>query len=184
MRDRYELVDVINFMGYQRAVVVGARSGLFSHYLLKHSALEKLISLEACSKTVVVSRSKIKIKTHIEQATMQYMLEQFGDRSEMRFSDEQDEVAESFDDYQFDMVYMSEPVTGKGLRSQLEAWYPKLRRSGLLCGYGYVTDRWKDTSLEKANAVRESVDEFARERGYEVAATGEPMGTWYFIKKP
>lgn len=65
------------------------------------------------------------------------------------------EAATAFTDDFFDLVFIDGDHTYKAVQADLEAWWPKIRSPGILCGDDYS---WA--------SVRKAVDEFATAKDY------------------
>ena len=54
------------------------------------------------------------------------------------------EVAKQFADGFFDWVYVDDNHEYEGARSSLEAWYPKVKDGGILCGHDFNMEQVED----------------------------------------
>lgn len=66
------------------------------------------------------------------------------------------EAAGLFDDGMFDWVYLDGDHAYEGIRADLDAWYPKVKPGGVLCGDDYDTTHWWGDAVRRA--VREFVE--------------------------
>ena len=91
-------------------------------------------------------------------------------------------AAELFPDEYFDFIYIDADHNYDAVKSDLEAWWPKLKRGGLFCGHDYHMYGQINTDVKKA------VDEFVGNQ-YDIGLTtldnGKPdeCPSWYFIKR-
>ena len=68
----------------------------------------------------------------------------------------------------------------EGAKTDLEAWWPKIRSGGILAGHDDL-----DGIIPEGNfGVKSAVDEFARERGLHVCVVLERVFPSYFIRRP
>lgn len=106
------------------------------------------------------------------------------------------EVAKSFPDGYFDWIYIDALHNYESVKADLNAWYPKLRKGGLLSGDDYGTnikplaDRWEKIYGSFANIYQwgtiEAVNEFCLENQIPLGVTwlNDQYRTpaWYLIK--
>jgi glycosyltransferase involved in cell wall biosynthesis len=108
---------------------------------------------------------------------------------------------ELFSDGSLDFVYIDANHSYNGVKEDLNDWYPKVKKGGLVMGHDYLpSDMYnkdvKDIPLylfpdgqpEKSKyagmfGVNPAVDEFALEHGYTINKTDEFLATWWFVKK-
>lgn len=91
-------------------------------------------------------------------------------------------AAELFPDGAFDWVYLDATHTYAEARQDLERWYPKVRKGGLVSGHDYqfIHQAMGDGYTF---GVKDAVDEFAARRGIRVYSTTEPyLPSFYFLK--
>lgn len=90
------------------------------------------------------------------------------------------DVARATSDGLLDWVYIDADHTYKSVKEDLNAWFPKVRKGGVISGHDYVHYLKNGYTF----GVIEAVDEFVKEHGYQL---GELMdkgkfASWYFIK--
>lgn len=106
-------------------------------------------------------------------------------------------AAKQIPDDSLDYIYVDARHDYCGVMEDLEAYWPKLRRGGILAGHDYLDAN--DTSLKQTNqdwslcldgtrnmgAVKGAVDEFARRHGLHILATyREPSWPSWLTRKP
>jgi predicted O-methyltransferase YrrM len=157
---RYDIPSIINARGYKRAVEVGLDHGYFSYYLLKHSALRMLWSVDS-----------FQGKWAALEPEVRSMLSEFGDRSRI-FIGTSAAAAGFFSKAEagFDLVYIDANHRFQAIKQDLHLWWPLIRPGGMLAGHDYIA--------AGGCGVIEAVDEFAAERNLEVQLTREPWATW------
>lgn len=90
------------------------------------------------------------------------------------------ESAKLFEDESLDFVFIDAGHRFEEVKADLEAWFPKVRKGGIVSGHDYVA--YKDFG------VVEAVDLFCKEHGYTIELTDQDMWegvnfrSWYFTK--
>lgn len=72
------------------------------------------------------------------------------------------EAAKDFEDGSLDFVFLDADHTYEAVRADIAAWYPKVKRGGLLCGHDYANHEFPAWGVEKA------VSELCLEKGLTV----------------
>jgi len=157
---RYDLTDIINARGYTRGVEIGLDHGYFSYYLLKHSNLTMLWSVDSFQGKW--ANLQYDVKAHLSE---------FGQRSQL-FLGQSNKAAAFFRDAgnKFDFVYIDACHRYGSIKQDIELWAPLVRAGGLLAGHDYIQ--------APGCGVIQAVDEFAAAAGLEVQITREPWATW------
>lgn len=90
------------------------------------------------------------------------------------------DIAKTLPDESLDWVYLDADHSYKGVKADLEAWFPKVRKGGIISGHDYI-HYGKGSS---AFGVIEAVDEFCEDNGYEIEEFFDygKFASWYFIK--
>jgi len=91
------------------------------------------------------------------------------------------EAAEEFEDGFFDFVYIDADHTYEGAKLDIQAWYPKIRKNGILSGHDYC-DYVSKTGAKFG--VKQAVNEFVsahkfQERFY---VTPGRFAAWFVLK--
>ena len=111
-----------------------------------------------------------------QDAKYNLVLEKFKKYSNVKaIRKESMDAVNDFDDGYFDFIYIDALHEYKHVKSDLNAWYPKLKDGGLFAGHDYKRSRAK---LGLCNAV----DEFAIKNNKMVMTTVERCPSWYFFK--
>ncbi len=157
---RYDIPHIIEVRGYRRGVEIGVDHGYFSYYLLKHSRLRKLWSVDS-----------FQGKWSVLEPEVTSMLAEFGDRSEI-FKATSSQAAAFFHSTltEFDFIYIDADHKYSAIKQDIHLWWPLLRAGGMIAGHDYLP--------AGRCGVVQAVDEFAAERGLEVSITREPWSTW------
>lgn len=91
------------------------------------------------------------------------------------------EMVGEFKDGILDWVYIDADHHYDHVKEDINIWYPKVRRGGIVAGHDYC----RYGGME----VIDAVDEFIKENGYKINLTtddywqGESFPTWWFIKR-
>lgn len=86
------------------------------------------------------------------------------------------DLAMQFRDQSLDFVFIDGDHSYEGCKQDIEAWWPKIRAGGWLCGHDYANDEFPFGQM-----VKRAVDEFANDFGLDVELGGN--FTW-FIRAP
>ena len=91
-------------------------------------------------------------------------------------------AAGQFADGALDWIYLDATHTYAEARQDLERWYPKVRRGGLVSGHDYQFVH-QEMGDGYTFGVKDAVDEFAARRGIRVYSTTEVyLPSFYFLK--
>jgi len=87
------------------------------------------------------------------------------------------EVASRIPDESLDWVYIDADHSYKSVKADLEAWFPKVRKGGIISGHDYVN--YNDFG------VIEAVDEFCAKYKYKIEGLFDigKFASYYFIKR-
>lgn len=113
-------------------------------------------------------------------------------------------AAELFDDETLDFVYIDANHKYEYVKQDIELWFPKVRKGGIVTGHDYIKIDWyadknfcenkKDKHIWTFDnngvlnnyagefGVNPAVDEFCIKNNYVANFTDEWFSTWYFIK--
>jgi len=81
-----------------------------------------------------------------------------------------------FADNYFDFIYIDADHSYKSVKDDLNAWWPKCKKGGLMAGHDY---------LLKGTGVKQAVDEFCKSKNIKISLTKGSFripASWYFIK--
>lgn len=83
------------------------------------------------------------------------------------------EASEMFQNETIDIIFIDADHSYEAVKKDLEAWYPKVKRNGIIAGHDYLGDHWP--------GVKKAVDEFFVDKNTTV--TECPPSSWKAIKK-
>lgn len=108
-----------------------------------------------------------------------------------------------FENESLDFVYIDANHAYDFVKEDIELWYPKVKKGGIVSGHDYILfngtkeawyqdpnwaenkkdkHMWSDNYYWGLFGVNSAVDEFVKKYGYDVNHTNEFASSWYFIK--
>jgi len=93
------------------------------------------------------------------------------------------EAAKQFKDDYFDFVYIDADHTYKGVTADLEAWYPKVRKGGMLAGHDYCN--WTIINGNVVLNCKDGINDFVKKYGKEkdlMLTREENWKSFFFVK--
>lgn len=114
------------------------------------------------------------------------------------------QLVDFFADDSLDFVYIDGNHAYEDVKEDIELWYPKIKKGGIVSGHdynlfggnkeGWYKDPnfaedgknkhiWGDGKYFGLFGVNPAVDEFCRKNRYEIKHTNEWASTWFFFKK-
>jgi hypothetical protein len=180
MKHRDEFPKLFNRLGYRFGAEVGTQRGLFAEHLLKNcSSLEMLHCIDIWKQQPkeiyndVANGPDDIHELHYEQTLER--LNPFANRYNVLRMWSVD-AAELIEEELLDFVYIDANHSYKCTTEDLEAWYPKVRPGGMMCGHDYLDS---GTNF----GVYSAVQDFTRNLKVKVHSTQEQWPSWYFIKE-
>jgi hypothetical protein len=164
-------------------VEIGVKEGKFSEYLLSTWEGKKLISIDpwmTADADEYIDRanvSQVKHNDFYQEALDR--LKKFGERSQTLRKKSLEGALEIADE-SLDFCYIDARHDYKNVLEDLHAWYPKVKKGGVLAGHDYLDGMIEGTDF----GVKKAVGEFFVSMPFEVKSTGEKdYPSWYAIKK-
>lgn len=161
---------------------VGVFRGGFSAYLLEHWHGRLLHSVDPWTEQVKAKldvSNVAQIDHNINLMICKERLRGFGNRSNIMrmFSVE---AAKKFGDTDLDFVYLDARHDYRSVDEDLRAWWPKVKRGGILSGHDYKNSFVRNNLVE----VKRAVDNFCFEHGLGLpkTTTEDNLPSWYIIK--
>lgn len=180
VRNRVDLCDLLGEIGFTGlGCELGAGSGWFSHKILTYSDLSRLYSVDPFDKpegSPISFRADPSVYIDCLRTLMP-----FGERSYV-LRTLSSEAAKLFSDETFDFVYVDANHWEPEVRNDIETWWPKVRKGGILAGHD-----WCDTfHLD----VKKVVTEFVEREGLRLYLTekdqeyqGHVIRSWFVVKE-
>jgi len=172
------LLQHLNLNG--EGVETGVLTGYFSELLLMNSTLSVLHSVDPWKNFDDASYHDVSNVDPDEQernyrGTMD-RLKKYGSRSHiMRMTSQ--EAAKEFPDGSLDFVYIDANHSYQACKEDIELWWPKVKKGGILAGHDYLDGEIPEGTF----GVKSAVDEFLRSHPRTLYVTPEKWPTWYFV---
>lgn len=197
--------EILNKIGAKEAVEVGVFKAQFSKHLLKNWdgtlwLVDPWRAFEEGEGYVDASNHKKHQTAYLE--AMQN-IEGFESRAFMLRGLSSD-MASRFEDNSLDLVYIDGNHAYDWVKEDIELWWPKIKKGGVIAGHDYLDMDWKegmwadngkDKHIWMSGAesggeqiyaglfgVNPAVDEFAELNNLKVVLTKEWLGTWIIEK--
>lgn len=183
VRSRAELPIILNKRGLTgRGAEIGVWKGQFSNFLLSKWKGEKLYSIDPWKS---FSSEEYPDDMNINQTEfdgihneVKNLLSKFGDRSEIIRKDSVT-ASKIFEDNFLDFAYLDGRHHYEGVKEDIEFWFPKVKKGGILCGHDYLNTVIGETHF----GVKDAVDEFATSNNLKVLVTKkDDYPSWFIIK--
>lgn len=156
-KNRRELIYHLNTLYNGMAVEVGVRDGHFSKFILDNTSVKKLYAIDPWENNKELSTAEESFKQ------CKTFLEPFGERAEM-VKGYSPSAAGMFEDESLDFVYIDGLHDYESVKADIEGFYPKVKKGGIIAGHDYNESNWPD--------VFRAVNEFIKENGLELNITG------------
>jgi len=183
IRNRSEFPYILNSKGLlNEGVEIGVWKGEFSEFLLSHWKGKKLYSVDPWRS---FADNSYKDQMNIAQLEfdkihdgVKTLLAPFGSRSEM-VRDLSSSAASKFKDGQLDFVYIDAQHHYEAVKEDIQLWYPKVKKGGIVAGHDYLDGKIGDSEF----GVKKAVDEFARENNLKVIiGDRDDYPSWFIFK--
>jgi hypothetical protein len=188
---RSELGQFLNLAGLTgTGVEVGVAEGAFSREILRSWQGQRLYLVDCWSPQEpgtycdIANTPPVQHETNYRQVTA---LAQADPRAALvqAFTPQ---AASQFADQSLDFAYLDANHSYRAVRTDLRAWYPKVKMGGLLAGHDYMDGYLgfgPDLSGGTLFGVKSAVDEFCQALGVATAFTtaDAPFVSWYFRKR-
>lgn len=167
LNTRYEFPTIINQYKLEVGAEIGTDAGYFSYYLLKHSKIKLLYS---------VDQWKGSYQNHKLEA--EKSLAYFGPRSKiLHMSSEQAANWMKQNNILLDWVYIDANHRYKYVKQDIELWYPLIRSGGVLAGHDWIPD-------DPGTGVVPAVNQFIQNHKYlQLFLTDDHLRSWW-VRKP
>lgn len=167
-----------------KGVEVGVQKGIFSEIILKSWEGQTLYSIDPWlefSKDEYIDDANVPQNKQEElyQETLE-RLKPFGNQSKV-IRAKSEEAVKLFQDEQLDFVYLDAQHTYEALKKDIERWFPKVKKGGLLGGHDYIDD---GIYAEGVYGVMSAVNEFVRKEKLDLILSNELRSpSWFVLKK-
>lgn len=171
MKNRIELAEYFAELSFTKGAEIGVYDGRYSEILCQTIPNLELLAVDSYS-----GRHKITIDT--ARARLEPFKATLVTKSSM-------EVVKDIPDESLDFVFIDADHTYEYVRDDIREWSNKVRPGGIVSGHDYYVTRLGN------RGVVDAVDEYVKERGYELKLTDwarnvakdDRQPSWYFFKE-
>lgn len=162
-------------------VEVGTADGKFSNTILRYSNLSLLYSIdlwEYIDQNIYQDAINDSQEGHNNRfLTAVNQLKKYESRSAI-IKTSSEKAAQIFTNNVLDFVFIDANHCYQYCKQDLELWWPKIRKGGVLAGHDYVNGTFNKTAF----GVKQAVDEFFLNKNQKINITQEKWPSWYVIK--
>ena len=155
-KNRRTLVESLNIEGFNTAIEGGVRTGWFSKYILDHTKM-KVYAVDPWEPNMEL----VNAQECYEECKGR--LTPYGDRAVM-IKGYSPQEADAFESESVDFIYIDALHDYPAVKKDIETWWKKLRRGGVISGHDFNRSKWPE--------VVRAVEEFCEERGIKFYLTG------------
>lgn len=172
MKNRIELAQYFAQLGFTKGVEVGVCDGIYSEKLMQNIPGLKLYGVDPYTEYHGYPKERIerKMTEAIERLSKypNYVLVRA--RST--------EAAKTIEDGSLDFVFIDGAHDYESVKEDINAWYPKVRKGGILSGHDYYQGK------SGGMGVIQAVDEFIAEHKLELQTTEWDMEAYVDDRQP
>ena len=200
IKKREDFPILIKQMGYKKLCEVGVNAG----YFLAHLATtipEHLVGVDVWDKYDIEAYEQFpsyyNIYPHENNKKSREAIQSWASKINFNVEivvDFSVRAAKQFKDGYFDFVYIDADHSYDGVTADLEAWYPKVRKGGMLAGHDYKNWEREDpalrghTNLLFSFRTRDAIDNFVKKNNkhddfYTTGETGQYSTKSFLIIK-
>ncbi len=180
VENRNQLSLLLNKLGLEGiGAEIGVEKGLYSEVLLGYSKLKKLYLIDPW-KHFEGYNDPCNVNDGLQQQKFeetQKRLSKFIGRFEIVRMVSNDAV-KLFADNSLDFVYIDANHSYKNVLSDINAWFPKVKKGGIIGGHDFMDDN----TTTGVYGVRRAVNEYFKNWKGEIYITPEEYPTWYLVK--
>jgi hypothetical protein len=182
LKTRNNFSDLIDNMDLFNCAEVGVQSGEFSNQLLKSKKLKKLHLIDCWQHQLSFQDGSANVEQKKQDELYEFVKHRFKNDSRVniikKFSKD---AMHEFHRNSLDFIYIDANHQYEEVRKDIQMWYTKLKKDGILAGHDYFNGISFDYSLF---GVKRAVDEFVNLNNFKLYTTTEdvPFISWYFRK--
>lgn len=193
-RNIWNILNEHGLTGY--GVEIGVKQGVFSKHLLSNVPFKKLYLVDPWIKQDTQTYDEVHHDHTVDLKTCLDNVNEFKGRCEI-VRDFSYNAYSRFEDEYFDFIYIDGNHSYDAVSDDLNKWYPKLKKGGLIAGDDY-TSKPEELTFNYMFGVKKAVDEFAikMKKNISIDLHGDwyyksmlngkevlyPSRNWYFIK--
>ena len=164
------LIDEVQVLQLNRGAEIGVFTADTSSYLLKRFQSLHLICVDPYLSYEAHEEARTSQNLSEAESIAQMRLAEFKTRVSLQKTTSV-EAAPTVEDNSLDFVYIDALHTYEAVLSDLNAWYPKVRKGGLVTGHDVSWD-----------GVREAVEQFMKQNNHSGCYSPPVSDLWYFQK--
>ena len=178
--DLPHLLNKLNLTGY--GAEIGVQEGVFSQYLLKTWMGKKLYLVDCWrhqKEYTDIANGDHNLQLNCMAKTFMNVYG-FDERAVM-IRELSVDTAKLFEDGFFDFVFIDADHKYESVKADLAAWYPKVKKGGILCGHDYL----ESSSENNGNAdfgVKPAVDEWALKHKLTINVTSKEVFPFWWVQ--
>jgi len=171
LKTRKDFPILIRQMGYKRICEVGVSKGAFLS-VLAVSNPSHLVGVDVWDKYDKEAYRSIphynRIFPHDQNKIWRENVQSWAEKSDLKIDivvNFSVEASKQFEDGYFDFVYIDANHTYNSVIADLEAWYPKIRKGGMLAGHDYFN--WTRDEGKVVINCKDGIDYFMKKHNKE-----------------
>jgi len=176
--DFYKLIDEMNLLN---CAEIGVQSGNFSSTLLNSTKLKKLHLID-CWQYQLIYQDSANVDQKKQDELYELVKSKF--KNDLRvniikkFSKD---ALQIFQRNSLDFIYIDADHKYEEVKKDIQMWYTRLKKGGILAGHDYFNGISLDYSIF---GVKRAVDEFVNLNNFKLNVTTNDgsFNSWYFIK--
>jgi GR25 family glycosyltransferase involved in LPS biosynthesis len=173
-----------------RGVEIGVGDGKFSQQLASEAEFLEFYSVDSWNRITNDSfyANGEKMVNEFSEKCYEWAKEKLEPLGVKIIRQDSVEAAKTFPDNFFDFIYIDADHTEEAVVADIEAWYPKLRKGGMMAGHDYMDAKmdWEN-GIYSLFGVKSAVDNFAEKNNLNLIIIEEkewaPWHSWSVIKK-
>lgn len=182
MKNRIELAEYFNTLGFQYIVEVGVFDGHYAEILCQKNPTAEVCAIDCWQVYPGYRDHKFKSSMDRAEAAARKRLAPYKCEIVKEFSNI---AVKSFEDGSIDSVFIDGNHKYDFVKEDIEIWAPKVRIGGIVSGHDYYVTPSGNVGVINA------VDEYVKKHGYELKLTDwdrenpnpdDRQPCWYFIK--
>jgi hypothetical protein len=189
LKTRRDFPTLLEYMSYKKICEVGVWRGEFLS-TLSLSNPDHLVGVDVWDKYDIEAYKRTpcyyKFFPHDKNKVWREKVQAWAEEKDFKTDiivDFSVEAAKQFEDGYFDFVYIDSDHSYEGVTEDLEAWYPKVRKGGMIAGHDYVN--FVANRTKKHIRCKDGIDDFVKkyDKEKDLMLTGEKnLQSFYFVK--
>jgi hypothetical protein len=178
--DRSKIFEIINFLENPIICEVGVQLGNHFNDILTENVKEAYAVDSWTSFGKISENDSLFSQQELDQQHQQ-VCERFSSDTRVKvIRDFSKNASLMFEDDYFDFIYIDADHTYEAVKSDLESWYPKLKKGGIMSGHDYV-----EVTTSVPFGVVQAVNEFLKKNNISNESfflTSEQYASYFIIK--